>query len=465
MREDWRERLRGHRVTVMGLARTGLAAASLLSRLGARVTVTELRGREELKETLARLPPGVEVEVGGHTEDAFSGCQLLVVSPGVPASNPFIALARGEGAEVVSEVELAFRLARAPLVAVTGTNGKTTTTTLIGEILSADGIRVGVGGNIGSPLIGLVEEELDFLVAEVSSFQLEWVKELRPRVALITNLSPDHLDRHATFEEYKALKARLLIRQRPDDSLILNADDPETVGLSRGSPALQFRFSREGPKGWGAFLLGEGIVIRRPAPGGADGAFDMSVCRLPELSPSGSLNLENILAALAAGAALGVSTPAMRRVALSFKGLPHRMELVGELDGVSYVNDSKGTNVGAAARALESCGGRVVLIAGGRDKGGDLAPLAQALKRRGKGLILLGEARERFRKALGDSCPLLEVESLDEALSQARKLAQEGDTVLLSPACASFDMFRDYEERGELFRQLVLSMGARERTS
>ncbi|MFQ5895508.1 MAG: UDP-N-acetylmuramoyl-L-alanine--D-glutamate ligase [Nitrospinota bacterium] len=466
---EWREALRGKRALVMGMARTGRAAASCLARLGARVVGTDLRGGAELPGLHGGLPAGVSLELGGHRGESFRRAQLLVVSPGVPADSPYIGIALAAGAEVISELELAYRLSPIPLVAVTGTNGKTTTTVLLGEVLRAAGFRVEVGGNIGRPLVGVVERAggLDCVVAEVSSFQLEWAPTLRPRVGVITNVSPDHLDRHPDLAAYAALKARLLARQGGEDVKVLNADDPWTAPLlAGGPPSLPLGFSLREELEQGAFLRsvdrrsvgrrGSQIVVR-PGPGRGE----LLPCRAEEVALRGVHNLENLLAAFAAGGALGADASALAAVARTFRGLPHRLEEVARLAGVSYVNDSKGTNVGATLRSIESFEEPLVLIAGGTDKGSSLEPLRRAVRERVRLLILLGEARERFRAFFEGEVPLQVVRDLEEAVLAAQGAARPGWVVLLSPACASFDMFRDYEERGERFRGAVERLAVR----
>ncbi len=445
----WTNALPSRRALVMGMGRSGAAAAGALARLGAEVTGTD---SSEIPGLRGRLPDGVALELGGHSEASFEGCDLLVVSPGVPATSRYIARARAAGAEVISEVELACRLCPVPLAAVTGTNGKTTVSAMLGRILEEGGFRAPVGGNIGRPLVEVVEaegEDADFIVAEVSSFQLEWAPAIRPRVGVMTNVTPDHLDRHPDLREYADLKARLFANQREGDARALNADDP--LAARYMTPAGRggvLAFSRKGAVRRGACVEGGDVLLMDE-----DGAA--RVCGAEELAAPGLHNLENFLAACAAARFLGAEAEAMARAARGFEGLPHRMEVVAERDGVRWVNDSKATNVGAAAMSLESAAGDVLLIAGGTDKGSDLAPLRSGVERKVRRLVLIGEAAERFERFFRGCAPIARARTLEEAARLCREEARPGDTVLLSPACSSFDQFRDYAHRGDAFRRMA----------
>ena len=450
----WMEALPARRALVMGMARSGIAAAGALARLGAQVVATDL---EEIPGLEERLPPGVVLELGGHREARFEECDLLVVSPGIPATNRYIALARASGAEVIGEVELACRLCSAPIAAVTGTNGKTTVTTMLGRILEESGFHAPVGGNIGRALVEVVEAEgdaADFIVGEVSSFQLEWAPTIKPKVGVMTNVTPDHLDRHPDMDEYADLKARLFANQGEGDAKILNADDPRTARYMTPGPQSVLAFSREGRVRRGAYVEDGDVFL-------ADGADASRVCGADELFVPGLHNLENFLAACAAAHFLGADAGAMARVARGFEGLPHRMEIVGEAGGVRWVNDSKGTNVGATAMSLESVAGDVLLIAGGVDKGSDLSPMRVWVEKKVRRMILIGEAAERFGRFFGGCAPVVFAKTLDEAVRIAHEEARAGDTVLLSPACSSFDQFRDYAHRGDAFRQMVRELTGR----
>ena len=451
----WIEALPERRALVMGMARSGIAAAGALARLGAKVVATDL---EEVPGLDDRLPPDVVLELGGHREASFEECDLLVVSPGIPATNRYIAVARTSGAEVIGEVELACRLCSAPIAAVTGTNGKTTVTTMLGRILEESGFRAPVGGNIGRALVEVVEaegDEADIIIGEVSSFQLEWAPTIKPKVGVMTNVTPDHLDRHPDIHEYAELKARLFANQGEGDAKILNADDPLTARYMTPGPQSVLAFSRKKRVRRGAYLESGDVFW-------ADEAVGTRVCGAGELLVPGLHNLENFLAACAAARFLGADVEAMARVARSFEGLPHRMEVVGEVRGVRWVNDSKGTNVGATAMSLESVAGDVLLIAGGVDKGSDLAPLRAEVEKKVRRLILIGEAAERFGRFFEGFAPISYAKALDEAVRIAHEEAREGDTVLLSPACSSFDQFLDYAHRGDVFRQMVRELTGRD---
>ena len=450
----WIEALPARRALVMGMARSGIAAAGALARLGAKVVATDLERIPGLEE---RLPSNVVLELGGHREARFEACDLLVVSPGIPATNRYIALARASGAEVIGEVELACRLCAAPVAAVTGTNGKTTVTTMLGKILEESGFRAPVGGNIGRALVEVVEaegDEADFMVGEVSSFQLEWAPTIKPKVGVMTNVTPDHLDRHPDLDAYADIKARLFANQGEGDAKVLNADDPMTARYMTPGPQSVLAFSRKSRVRRGAYVESGGVFL-------ADEAGSTRVCGADELLVPGLHNLENFLAACAAAHFLGADAEAMARVARSFKGLPHRMEVVGDAGGVRWVNDSKGTNVGATAMSLESVTGDVLLIAGGVDKGSDLSPMRAEVEKKVRRMILIGEAADRFGRFFDGCAPIAYAETLDEAVRVASEEAREGDTVLLSPACSSFDQFRDYAHRGDAFRRMAQELTGR----
>lgn len=451
----WEAALPGRKTVVMGMARTGCAAAAALAKRGANVVATDLK---EPAGLAGRLPPEVALELGGHREETFRGCDLLIVSPGVPATNPFIAAALEGGAEVITEIELASRLTSVPIAAVTGTNGKTTTAEMLSGILEEAGFRAPVGGNIGRPMTEMAEEigeEADVFVCEVSSFQLEWSPTLRPRVAVMTNVSPDHLDRHPDLDEYAGLKARLFANQGPGDAKVVNADDPLTARYLPAGLQQALSFSRKQAPVRGAYANERDIYI-------VEGRKFRRVCATDDLAVTGVHNLENFLAACAAAHFMGAETGAMARLARRFKGLPHRMEVVGRIGGVTWINDSKGTNVGATAMSLMSAEGGVWLIAGGTDKGTDLAPMLGPARDRVRGMFLIGEAADRFARFFEGEVAVERTGTLGEAVRRAANLAREGETVLLSPACSSFDQFRDFEHRGDIFREMVqeLSKGA-----
>ncbi len=448
---------RGKRVTVVGLARSGAAACKLLAERGATVLGTDQSPPEKLAADPSDLTRrGIRLETGGHSPESILDADLLVVSPGVDLRLPLFTQARAAGIPMWSEVELAYRLTAARFLAVTGTNGKSTTTSLLGAMVESAGIPSVVAGNIGTALCEVVPSltSSHWVVAELSSFQLETIVDFHPHVAVLLNLAPDHLDRYDGVEDYYAAKARIFLNQVPDDFAVLNADDPLVLKCAQGIRSRVSLFSRLRTMGDGAFLRGSRLVVRR------DGRTD-PVCETSAIRIQGVHNVENSLAAAAAASAIGVPAGAMAAALASFPGLPHRLELVAEVDGVRYVNDSKGTNVGAVFKSLEGYAGGLILIAGGKDKGGDFSPLRPLVETRVKTMILIGQARAKIRAHLDGACPMEDAASLDAAVERAAQIAAPGDTVLLSPACASFDMFRDFEERGEVFRRAVRGLHSR----
>ncbi len=444
--------LDGKKVTVVGLATTGLSLTRFLAGAGARVTVSEERSAERVG-TPTDLPPGTILELGGHRLESFIGADLVVPSPGVPRDLPILREAAYRGVQVWSEIELAFRLIDKPILAITGTNGKSTTVSLLGAMLAAAGRRAPVVGNIGIPLIDLVgRDDYDCLVVEVSSFQLEWVSTFRPRVAAILNVTDDHLDRYRDFEDYLETKFRIAAFQGPEDALVLNADDPALRGRAVGMRCRVLSFSHSPVQG-GVWRRGDLLLTDLAGTGRPVDLLD-----LRELKLVGVHNAENVMAAAAMALDYGVPAAAVREAARAFESLPHRNELVAEINGVRWYDDSKGTNVGAAVKSLESFPGPLILIAGGREKGGSYAPLADEISRKVKLLVLIGEARKRMRWELGSLAETMEAATLEEAVRLAAGRAVPGDTVLLSPACSSFDMFRDYHHRGQVFRDAVRSL-------
>jgi UDP-N-acetylmuramoylalanine--D-glutamate ligase len=413
--------LKGKRVLVVGLARTGAAAARFLLKRGARVKVSDVKTAEDLSSILASLQGlPVEWELGQHTAPFFMDADLIVISPGVPMNIPALEGARLAGIPIIGEVELAYRFLRRPLIAITGTNGKTTTTTLIGEMLRASGKKVFVGGNIGNPLIAYIEgpQDEDWVVAEISSFQLESVFEFRPKVSVLLNITEDH------------------------------ADDPIAASFAEGMEAQVILFSALRPVPFGSFLTGEGIFFQ--GMNGVKEKYDLAHIKI-----KGAHNLENLMAAIAVGKMCGCPQEAMQRVLNEFPGIEHRLEWVSRLDGVNYFNDSKGTNVGAVVKSLKSFEEPIILIAGGKDKGGDYGPLKELIARRVKGMALIGEAKERIFSALGSLTETAKLGTLEEAVRWAKSKADPGDIVLLSPACSSYDMFSNYQDRGQRFKEIV----------
>ena len=443
--------LKGKTVLVVGLARTGAATVQFLAKRGAKVKASDAKTSAELAPFLEPLLDlAVDFELGGHTESFFSDSDLIVMSPGVPLNLPPVAKALAKGIPVIGEVELAFRFLRRPLIAITGTNGKTTTTTLVGEMLRGSGKKVFVGGNIGSPLIGYVEgpQDDDWVVAEISSFQLERVGDFRPKISALLNLTEDHLDRYETFGEYAAAKERIFARQKKEDYALLNADDPLVSALAPGLEPQVLLFSARRAVSFGSYLTPEGIIFQ--GPNGTREMFDLSRIRI-----KGAHNLENLMAAIAVAKMCGCPREALQRVMDEFPGIEHRLEWVRRLDGVSYFNDSKGTNVGSVVKSLQSFEEPVILIAGGKDKGGDYGPLKGLISERVKGMALIGEAKERMFSALGGLTESAKLGSLEEAVRWARSKARPGGIVLLSPACSSYDMFANYQERGKRFKEIV----------
>lgn len=441
-------------MVVVGAARSGIAAAELLLRKGAHVTLTETRPTFDAAGRLRDL--GVALELGGHDPGTLSAADLIVVSPGVPTEQPLFDLARARGVETIGELELASRWIAGRVIAITGTKGKSTTTTLIGRMLSADGRHVLVGGNIGVPLSAQVADSTPDTVhvVEVSSFQLETTTTFRPWIALWLNFSPDHLDRHPTVEAYAEAKARIFANQRPDDWAVVNADDPEVVRRSAGIRAHVVAFSPSGHIADGFAVDGGWIVHRTPT----------SVDRLVPVAAvelTGEHMMHDVLAAVSATSIAGAAPASMAKALRGFHGLEHVMEPAGHVRGVRFVNDSKATNVDAARRSIESFPRDVVVIVGGRFKGGDLRDLAAPLKARGRAVVAIGEAAPLVRESLSDVLPIVDAASMREAVERGYDAAQPDGLVLLAPACSSFDWFRDYAERGRAFKAEVAALRAR----
>jgi UDP-N-acetylmuramoylalanine--D-glutamate ligase len=438
--------VKGMRVVVAGAARSGIAAARLLARRGASVTLSDLR--DDLADARELRGAGVELELGGHLEGTFAGADLVVLSPGVPSNHAAVEAARRAGVTVIGELELAFRWLQGRVVAITGTKGKSTTTTLTGRMLEAGGHRVLVGGNIGHALSAQVDESTTdtIHVIEASSFQLETIDTFHPWIAVLLNFSADHLDRHATVGEYAAAKARIFANQAAGDWAVLNADDPPSLELAAGTHAQRLHFSMEDTPVDGIVLAG-GTIVRRTSRG------DQPLVPLSSVRLLGRHLVADVLAASAVAWLAGVPGEAMTRAVEGFTGLEHALEPVAEVAGVRFVNDSKATNIEAARRAIESFGSGLVAIVGGRFKGGDFGDLLEPLLARQATVVAIGEARDRVRAAFEGKLPVLSAEDMRSAVRQAFTAAQPGSTVVLAPACASFDMFRDYAERGRVFKQ------------
>ncbi len=445
--------LRNKNVLVVGLARTGVAVARFLVSRGAVVTVTDMKDDAQLApylEQLAGLP--VNLQLGGHDRHSFLMADLIVVSPGVPMDITPLVLARAQRREVISEIELAAVFIDAPMVAITGTNGKTTTTTLTGEILRAGGFTTFVGGNIGNPLIELVTsgEKVERVVVELSSFQLEGIRRFQPRVAVLLNITEDHLDRYATFQEYIDAKVRIFANQTADDFAVLNVDDPLVAAQAGKTAARVVPMSQRQELAEGIFCR-DGVITFRWE--GREERFPTTAYPL-----QGVHNIENMMAALASALLMGCDAATSQAAVTAFRGLPHRMELVQTIDRVAWYEDSKATNVGSVEKALASFD-NITLIAGGKDKGGSYAPLADLVRTRVRHMVLIGEAKERIARELGALTDTRLADSLEEAVQLAHELTGPGGVVLFSPACSSFDMFRDYEERAERYKALVRALG------
>jgi UDP-N-acetylmuramoylalanine--D-glutamate ligase len=449
--------LNGKKILVVGLGRTGVALCRFLAGRGARVTVTDAAPALALADRRAEIAGCGVTEALGVDQPVWQGYDLIVLSPGVPPELPWLAEARAAGLPVVGELEVAAPFIRRRLLAVSGTNGKTTTTTLLGKMLAASGAKPLVGGNIGTPVLELLaaQEEADLLVLEVSSFQLDTAPSFHPQAAALLNLTPDHLDRYPDFPGYVDSKAGLFRRQEPGDLRVLNADDPLVAALGPG-PGLVYYFSTSRLLLQGAWLE-DGALTVKLAQGPAT-VFPLEGIRL-----KGRHNLENVMAALLLALDAGADPDACRRVLASFKGLPHRVELVAEMAGVSFYDDSKGTNVGAVACSLAYFDKPVILIAGGRDKDSDFSLLNGLIRERVKALVLLGETRDLLARVWEGLAPITLAVDLADAVLKAWELARPGDVVLLSPACASFDMFRDYAHRGRVYQRLVEELADAER--
>ncbi len=440
--------LAGKKVLVVGLARSGRAAIDLALRLGAHVIATDRRPAGAFGDLPDRLiRAGVELVLEQHPPEYFTEADLVVVSPGVPSTLPGLVAARDAGVEVVSELELAFRCCDAPVVAVTGTNGKSTTTTFIGHFLRAAGRRVFVGGNLGTPFCEAVQRDHDIVVVEVSSFQLEWIRRFRPKVGILLNVTEDHLDRYQGFAHYAETKGRVFARQDERDFAVVNRDDPVAMDLVRGTRGTRYLFGHGRSHERGIYHEAGTLWF-------VDGE-DAHRVSLEGFRLRGRHNVENLMAAYVAAHLAGVPCERLDEVVPHLEGLPHRLELVAEVGGIRYYNDSKATNVRSVECSLRDLTEPLILLMGGKHKGGSYAPLEPIVARQVKQLILFGEARSLIRGALGHLAEVVEVETLADAVACAGEVAEPGDSVVLSPGCSSFDQFSSYEERGDVFRRLV----------
>jgi UDP-N-acetylmuramoylalanine--D-glutamate ligase len=435
----------GMAAVVIGAARSGRGAVRVLAGHGARVRVLE---RDPRAVRAADWPTGVDLRLGDDQRESLDGVDLVVPSPGVPREHPVLQRALARGIPVWSEIELASRLLSCPILAITGTNGKSTTTVLLGNMLTADGRHVFVGGNLGTPLSDAVTsgERWDAAVAEVSSFQLEWVPSFRPAVAVLLNLTPDHQDRYPIAADYGAAKANLLVHQESGDTAVLNRDDPWVWAQRRRTRATVLSFGRD-PVEFGTFVDGDEVVVWGPGQPQRYGFAESPL--------QGAHNRENLLAAITAASSWGVSSAAIRAGMRQTAGLPHRLELVREWHGARWYDDSKATNVGAVEKSIDSFAGGIVLLLGGYDKGGDFSALRPRLAARVARVICFGKAAATIADQLGAAAAPHQVPDLAGAVQLAAALARPGQVVVLAPGCASFDEFRDYHERGLRFRALV----------
>jgi UDP-N-acetylmuramoylalanine--D-glutamate ligase len=449
------ERVSGLRFVVAGAGRSGLALTRFLLDRGGEVVLSDSRSEgldPEVRELGRR---GARLDLGGHDEAAFARADRVLVSPGVPLSLPAIASARRAGTAVWGEIEFASRFLKGRIIGITGTNGKSTTTTLTGLLLSEGGLDAVACGNLGTPLIEMTAADSPsrHYVVELSSFQLEAIETFRPGIAALLNVAPDHQDRYATHAGYREAKGRIFMNQRPGDRALLNRDDPETMDFSGGLSARISLFSRLEQVEDGACIENGRVVIR-------NAGRSREVLPLDQVPLVGVHNLENVLASVALADLCGAAPASMAATIRRFRGLPHRIELVAEIDSVRYYNDSKATNVAATAKSLASFAGGVILILGGKDKGGDFATLLPLIRERAAGLVYMGKARDSIRAQVGEPVPARTVATMAEAVAAAREMAGPGKVVLLAPGCASFDAYLNYEERGEDFRAKVRSLAA-----
>lgn len=452
----------GKTIAVIGMARTGLAVAEVMTDLGARVVLYDNKPESELAEALAVANSlGAEAHAGTTAIDLV-GVDLLVPSPGVPATLPVFTEARERGVEVLSEIELAYRLSKAPIVAITGTNGKTTTTILTGRMLQADGRDAYIAGNVATgdirlPLVMAAHKASSdsIIVAEISTFQLEWIRSFRPKIAMLLNVTSDHMDRHGSVEEYRNLKARIFENQTADDIAVINADNPFTASLVPKLATRVLQFSRKIEVPEGGFVRGDDLIIRL-------NGIEHTICNRSDIPLRGEHNVENVLAAACAAIALGVKPESIAKAVREFVPVEHRLEPVAMIDGVQYINNSMCTNVDSTVRSIEAIDEPQIVIAGGKakDKNEDYGPVGDALRRKAKHLVLIGADKALIRRAAERAgfTAISEADSMREAVEIARGVAEPGDVIVLTPACASFDMFKSFEHRGQVFKEIVRGM-------
>ena len=442
--------LRNKRVLVVGLARTGVATALFCAARGARVTATDTRAENEMGAAVAALrTAGVGLELAGHRQGLIEDADFIIPSPGVPADAPLLQSARSKGVTIWSEIELASRFLKGRLIGITGSNGKTTTTSLIEHILKSAGFSTILAGNIGTPLISYVEKTTDktITVAELSSFQLELIEKFRPNISVFLNLTPDHLDRHHTLESYGAAKARIFENQTEADSAVLNADDPGTTPYAPATPPV-FWFSRKQRVAEGAFVKENEMLFRREG-------IEEKVLKLEDIPLAGAHNVENVLAAVVATRLAGAEPDSIAKGVRAFPGVEHRLEFVAEIGGVRFYNDSKATNVDATRKALDAFPGRILIILGGKDKGSDYTVLQAPLREKAILALLIGAAGSKIEQQIAGSVAIEQAGTIERAVETAAHAARPGDVVLLAPACASFDQFQNFEHRGRVFKELV----------
>lgn len=448
-----KEAYKNKKIVVLGLARSGESVSILLHKLGAKIIISDLKDEEQQREIASRLKnnyPNMSFYLGGHPEDIFNDVDLVVISPGVPYNIPILEKVRKNGIPVIGEIELAYSVCCAPIIAITGTKGKSTTSTLTGQILSKGFAgNVVVAGNIGFPLSNYVLDlnESDLLVLEVSSFQLETTVNFKPKVSVILNIMQDHMDRHSNMDEYITAKYRIFANQKSDDYTILNAEDPLTSVCESYTKGEVILFSSKRKLKKGIYVESDKIIanIERPLP----------ICNVNEVKIPGRHNLENVLAATAISVIYDIPPETISEVVRNFNGIEHALEFVGEINGIKFINDTKATNVLSLKAALESINNGIVLIIGGRDKGNDYTSIMPLIQQKVKQLIIIGESAEKIQKSIGNLTNSYRAVSMEEAVFKAYETASCGDSVLLSPACASFDMFRDYSERGKIFKEIV----------
>ncbi len=439
--------LKEKNVFIIGIGKTGIATANFLVDQGAKVTISDNKKRHELEQQIKQLKPGIQTVCS--STHPFPKTEMVIPSPGVDLQRMGLKPNGYSHFEILGEIELAYRFNRTPLIAITGTNGKSTTTKLLGDILSQGGKKCLAGGNIGTPFISLLSEDpQDFLVLEISSFQLESVREFAPHIAIVLNITPDHLDRHGTMDRYSAIKENICVHQTADDFLILNYDDSRVRQFAQGKRSRIIYFSTQMELEEGGFMRDGKLVIRLQGK-------EKELCYLKEVSTALRWNTENILAAVLGATLAGISSENICKTLAGFEGLEHRMEWVRSLNGIEFINDSKSTNVGSITKSLKSLNQPIILIAGGQDKGSDFSPLKNLFKAKLKHLIMLGESRPKILPILNGSFSYEEAECMESAVTRAYEKATAGDVILLSPACASFDMFQNYEDRGKQFKTIV----------